>query len=160
MNKIKNLLMGSYIDNNLINGEEVIYNGKIHWFIYFPAVFSLIIFLLLIFINSNATKIIAILMFVYGISVGFKSFIYSISTEFGITNKRIISKLGVVSRETTELLHSKIESIQVDQSVLGRLLNYGNLKITGTGGSFSTILMIENPIEFKKQAIETLHLNN
>lgn len=72
------------------------------------------------------------------------------SNEFAITNKRIIVKTGLICRKTLELNLSKIESVNVDQSILGRMLGYGTIRIIGTGGTREEFLNISNPIELRK----------
>ena len=59
------------------------------------------------------------------------AFVIYKTTEIAITNKRIIAKFGFISRRTIEINLQKIESIQVDQNVLGRLLDYGTIVIAG-----------------------------
>jgi len=64
------------------------------------------------------------------------------SSEFAITNKRVIIKVGLISRKTLEMNLSKIESVNVDQSILGRILRYGTLTVIGTGGTRETFTTI------------------
>ncbi len=74
------------------------------------------------------------------------------STELVVTSVRIIAKHGLVSRRTTEMLHRKIESLSVHQSIPGRLLNYGTLVIHGTGGGQESIPNIARPLDFRNAA--------
>ncbi len=117
--------MGNYVDNHLIRDEKVMHETKFHWIIYcsLSALFSL--FLIPI--------------------------IKQWTSEFAITNKRVIVKTGLVARETLEMNLQKIESVNVDQSVLGRLLGYGDLVIVGTGGTKETFTNIRKPITFRKR---------
>jgi uncharacterized membrane protein YdbT with pleckstrin-like domain len=81
------------------------------------------------------------------------------TTELAITNKRIISKSGLVRRSIMELRLDKIESIKVDQSIVGRLLNFGSITIAGTGGDKTPIERIADPLQFQKHfmsAVDTL----
>jgi uncharacterized membrane protein YdbT with pleckstrin-like domain len=71
--------------------------------------------------------------------------------EFAITNKRVIIKTGLISRKTFEMNHSKIESVNVDQGVFGRLLGYGTIRIVGSGGTREIFPKIQNPLEFRKK---------
>ena len=73
------------------------------------------------------------------------------TSEFAITNKRVIVKTGLVARETLEMNLQMIESVNVDQSVLGRILGYGDLVIVGTGGTKETFKDIRKPITFRKR---------
>ena len=71
-------------------------------------------------------------------------------SEFVITNRRIIIKTGIIGRETFEMNLSKIESVNVDQSILGRILNYGSITIIGSGGTKETFNKIARPLAFRK----------
>lgn len=84
-------------------------------------------------------------------------FIAKLTTELVITNRRIIAKFGFLRRDTIEINLSKIESIRVEQSILGRVFNYGGLIIIGTGGSKEPILEIDDPLEFRRQYDEILN---
>jgi uncharacterized membrane protein YdbT with pleckstrin-like domain len=79
-----------------------------------------------------------------------------LTTELVITNRRIIAKFGVIRRSTIELNLSKIESIRVEQGLLGRLLNYGDIMLIGTGGSQEPIPRISHPLEFRRRYAEIL----
>ena len=117
--------MGSYVNNNLIRGEAVEYETSYHWIIFFSlrALFTLFI----------------------------APLIDKWTDEFAITNKRVIIKTGLISLKTVELNLSKIESVNVDQSVLGRILGYGSLKIVGTGGTKEIFPNINKPLTFRKK---------
>jgi uncharacterized membrane protein YdbT with pleckstrin-like domain len=79
-----------------------------------------------------------------------KSLVAMSTDEFAITNKRVIIKVGLLRRVTLEMNREKVESIIVDQSIFGRMLNYGSLAVTGTGSSRQVFAAIANPIQFKK----------
>lgn len=117
--------MGTYVNNNLIRGEAVEYETSYHWIIFFSlrALFTLFI----------------------------APLIDKLTDEFAITNKRVIIKTGLISRRTIELNLSKIESVNVDQSILGRILGYGSLQIVGTGGTKEIFLNIQRPLTFRKK---------
>ncbi len=117
--------MGSYVESNLIKDEHVVYEAKLHWivFISFRAIFTLFIAPLIDYLTS----------------------------EFAITNRRIIIKVGFISRRTLELNLSKVESVTVDQSIMGRILGYGNIIVIGTGGTKEPFGNICAPLEFRKQ---------
>jgi uncharacterized membrane protein YdbT with pleckstrin-like domain len=117
--------MGSYVNNNLINGEIVEYETTYHW---------------IIFINLRAL----LTLFIAPI-------IDRWTSEFAITNKRVIIKVGLISRKTVELNLTKIESVNVDQSVFGRILGYGSIRIIGTGGTKEIFTKIRKPLEFRKK---------
>tara|TARA_B110000238_G_C15807225_1_gene302758 strand:- start:63 stop:347 length:285 start_codon:yes stop_codon:yes gene_type:complete len=71
-------------------------------------------------------------------------------TEYGLTNKRVITKTGVISRSTEEMKLSKVETVEVKQSILGRIVGYGNVIVSGTGSSNVIISRVANPLGVKK----------
>lgn len=73
------------------------------------------------------------------------------SSEFGVSTKRVLMKTGFISRHSLETLISKVESISVHQGLLGRLLGYGSIIISGTGGSKEFFFGIRDPMEFRRQ---------
>ena len=73
------------------------------------------------------------------------------TSEFAVTNKRVIIKVGLIRRHTLELLLGKVESIGVDQSILGRIVGYGSIVVIGTGGTKEPFKNIAEPLEFRKQ---------
>jgi uncharacterized membrane protein YdbT with pleckstrin-like domain len=74
-----------------------------------------------------------------------------LSSEFAITDKRVVARLGLLQRRSLETLLSKIEAIEVEQDLTGRLLGYGTLVIIGTGGTRESIPRIPAPLEFRRQ---------
>lgn len=79
-----------------------------------------------------------------------------ISSEFGVSNKRVLMKTGFIARHSLETLLSKVESISVHQGLLGRLLGYGLIVIGGTGGSKEVFFGIRDPLEFRRQVQEQI----
>lgn len=77
--------------------------------------------------------------------------IRQMTSEFVITNKRIIMKTGFITRKTFEMNLQKIESVNVDQSFWGRLLGFGSVTIIGTGGSRESFTDISNPLLFRRK---------
>lgn len=122
---IKETVMGKYVEENLTKDEQVIHETSNHWMIFLSpkAVFTL-----------------------------FMAPIIQITTsEYAITNKRVIIKIGLFSRKTLEMNLQKIESVNVLQGVLGRMLGYGTIVIVGTGGTREPFSYIKNPLKFRKQ---------
>ncbi|MDB5272564.1 MAG: hypothetical protein JWO58_931 [Chitinophagaceae bacterium] len=117
-----------YVEKNLIADEHVLYKTSYHWIIFFSL--KSILSLFIIPILKRATD------------------------QFAVTNKRIIIKTGMVSRKIVELNISKLESVNVKQSIIGRLFGYGAIEFTGTGGTKETFVNIAHPTEFKKKVQE------
>ena len=131
--------MAGYVDSNLINGEVVLHRG------------ALSLWALAGYIILGA---LLIPLFGVGLVILLMAYIKYKTTELAVTNKRVIAKVGFISRETVELNLSKAESIQINQSLFGRIFNYGSLKINGTGSSHAPIDGIRDPLEFRRQFME------
>src|SRR5580698_2720361 len=71
------------------------------------------------------------------------------TTETDVTNLRVVHKTGFIKRRTFEMSLDKVESVDVDQSILGRLLNYGNVTVRGVGEGAETIHTIASPLDFR-----------
>ena len=117
--------MANYVNSHLSPNEQVVHEAKLHW---------------IIFLNPSN-------IFTLWIS----PIIRMLTSEFAITNKRIIIKVGLISRRTLEMNLNKIESVNVDQGILGRILGYGTIVVIGTGGTREPFPAISNPIEFRKR---------
>jgi len=127
--------MASYVEGALIPGESIAYTGNI-------SLWGLSHYIILGFV----------LLPVFGLGLLFwlAAFIRYKTTELAITNKRVIAKFGFISRHTVEMNISKVESIQVSQSVFGRILDFGTLIIAGTGSQQAPIPGISDPMGFRK----------
>ncbi len=132
--------MASYIDGTLIKDEKVTYIGHISLWSLAPLI---------------ALGFITLALFGLGLIFWIMAFIRYKTTELAFTNKRVIAKFGFISRQTIELNISKVESIQVNQSILGRIFNFGTLIISGAGTPQAPIPGISNPMEFRRAFMES-----
>ena len=89
-----------------------------------------------------------------GLAWGLSSYINFTSSEFGVTNRRVLIKVGFIRRRSLELLLSKVEGIGVDQGIPGRIFGYGTIIVTGTGGTKEPFRNITAPMEFRKTVQE------
>ena len=146
----------SYILESLSDNEEVQDLFKPHWFIWLPSLCCVLVGLvaagLLGYFLNGAVAIIAFGVFtLFGIAQGLSI----VSLEQGVTNKRIIRKTGIVGRQSEEMKLSSVETVEIDQGVLGRVFNYGTVRVTGKGISSVIFYKIDNPMAVKK-AIESV----
>lgn len=142
----------SYIKSQLLPGEQIRYRGHLHRIIFVPAAaFAVLAVLaLVIAMQSGDWPLFYGLAVPAAVAYVWAQILYSTS-EFAITNKRVVIKVGWLRRRTVETMLSKVEGINVDQSVMGRLLGYGSIVITGTGGTAEPFRNIGNPFEFRRQ---------
>ncbi len=146
----------SYVRRVLLPGETIIYETGLHWLVYSRA-----ILLLLVAIGAGIgssyldgdprliLEIIAAAFLALAIIAAVIAGIRRASTQLAVTDQRVIFKRGVFSRHTIEMNRSKVESVDVDQSVLGRILNYGTVLVRGTGGSLEPLHGISDPLTFR-----------
>src|ERR1035438_5010311 len=143
-----------YVENNLLPNEEITYQARLHWIIYaLPAVVFVIAILVALggggWIASTALGVIAFILFL-------APWIKASSSEFAITNKRVLIKVGLIRRHSLELLLQKVEGIGVDQGILGRIFGYGTITVSGVGGTKEAFQRISNPLEFRRQVQASL----
>ena len=153
----------SYVEQNLIAGEQVLYKTGLHWivlvgpiilacFFGLPGLFMLIASIATLSDKSTSGMGPAgfVLLLLAGVCV-LLGYLKRRGTEMVVTNKRILIKTGLVSRKTFELLLSKVESIGVQEGLLGRMLGYGSVVVRGTGGTPEPFSTIAHPLEFRRQ---------
>ncbi len=151
-----------YVDRVLQPGEAVQYLSTVHWIVYVPSLLFLIVGAigLAFLVKSGANPLalslpLPLLLVLTGVGCicGLFSFIHAWfkrwTTELAVTNRRIIYKRGFVRRHTIEMNMDKVESVDVDQSFWGRILNYGTIVVHGTGGGLEPLRRIDSPIEFR-----------
>ena len=145
-----------YVEDNLMPGEEVTYRAHLHWVIYLRALLIALLGLVLLVIEGvlgrepGPIAILGVAVMLVAALVWFVQWVKSRSSEFAVTNKRVIVKVGLIRRDTLELLLSKVESIGVDQTVTGRIVGYGSIVVVGTGGTRETFRNIARPLDFRK----------
>lgn len=149
-----------YIEQNLMLGEQIRYHTRLHWIVFVSPIFLIVIgFAFSMSMCSHtmaALVILGSLFFFVGIVFGVFRFIAYKSSEFAVTNKRVLIKIGFIRRHSLELLLHKVEGIGVDQDISGRIFGYGTITVTGTGGTKEPFKNIENPLEFRKQVQKSL----
>jgi uncharacterized membrane protein YdbT with pleckstrin-like domain len=148
--------MGRYIDEILQPGEKVLYSTTAHWIFYLPAIAAWIVVLALVaaagavppvaLVCLPAAAVIAVVALYFTVRGWFHRF----TTETDVTDRRVVHKTGFINRHTFEIALDKIASVEVDQSIPGRLLNYGNVTIVSMGEvKPQPIKTIASPLAFR-----------
>lgn len=146
--------MSSYIEGSLVAGEQITYTGHISkWAVSGHILLTLIFLGLALALIATAPPAGMIVLVIAVVLAGI-TWVKLHTTELAITNKRVVAKFGFISRETVELNINKVESIQVHQSVWGRIFDYGSLVIAGAGTPQAPITGISNPLGFRKAFME------
>jgi uncharacterized membrane protein YdbT with pleckstrin-like domain len=149
--------MGRYIDEIVQPGEKVLYSTNAHWIFYGPAIAAWITVLVLLGL-SRATTIEGVVLLCLSASAVLaiaalywtvKAWLHRLSTETDVTTSRVVHKTGLIYRRTFEMSLDKVESVDVNQSILGRILNYGDVTILGVGEGKETIRTIASPLKFR-----------
>jgi uncharacterized membrane protein YdbT with pleckstrin-like domain len=145
-----------YVDKNLLPGETVEYRTHLHPVIFLqPALFALVGLAFVVFGLLNPTLpgfwMLGLAFLVFAAGLGIDRAVRYVSSEFAITNKRVLIKVGFIHRHTLEMLLTKVETVRVDQGLLARVVGYGTIVVTGTGGTNEPFRSIANPLEFRKQ---------
>lgn len=149
---------GGYVTANLLPGEQVVYWAKLHWFIFVtPVVILLLALFVLIVTASNAKGDAQVPGFMISGTLGFlglwmllSRYTKYVSSEFAVTTKRVILKTGFIQRRSLELLHNKIDALSVDQSICGRIFNYGAVGV-GVATEKQFFNFIRDPLELRRQ---------
>ena len=137
----------SYIESNLLLDEQIVYQANLHWKIFWKSSLVVLVGIFCLLVHA----ILAGAITGIGLALALRAFIDYKSSEFGVTTKRVIIKVGFLRRRTLELLLRQVEAISVEQSVLGRMLDFGSLTLTGTGGVHEVFHNISSPLEFRKR---------
>jgi len=155
----------SYINKSLLDGETLVYQTRRHkiifvypviWFVLSVALFVTKTFRVfkpevdLVFVIFSGMFLAAAIIHALIIWVQYRC------SEFGVTTQRVIVKEGFIKRSTIEVFLKRVESVNVDQTILGRLFNFGTITVSGTGGISDPLRMIRAPLEFKKQVQQQL----
>ena len=146
-----------YVEQVLQPGETVTYATSLHWLVYSRAILLVILAILSLIAGKAvaeptaqiALDIIAALLGFLALISGLDAVIRRSTTELAVTDRRVIYKTGIFQRHSMEMNRSKVETVGVDQSILGRILGYGTVMVRGTGGSFEPIRFIGDPLSFR-----------
>ena len=146
----------SYLEKNLLPGETIDYRAHMHPIIFLqPACFGLIGLSFVVFGLLNTEQsyfwMLGAVFLIYAAGLGIDRAIHYASSEFAVTSKRVVIKVGFINRKTLEMVLTKVETIRVNQSILGRVLNFGTIVVTGTGGTNEPFTAIADPLEFRRQ---------
>ena len=150
----------SYVDKILQPGETVRHTAHIHWFIYLPAfIFAAAALIVVLLVTMNIgdvgtswrelVLIAALILGVIALYLLLRAWVARTTTELVATDRRVIFKHGLIRRHTAEMNMEKVESVQVDQGIMGRIFNYGTITVRGTGGGMEPLPNIGDPISFR-----------
>ena len=153
-----------YLEQNLVPGETVLYKTNLHWIVMIgPLLAGLLlggtgVALIVARYENNLEAAPSTALTIGGLALlpvaavlVVVGLIRKNATEVAVSNKRVLIKTGVAARKSIEVLLTKVESIGVEEPLLGRMLGYGSVVVRGTGGTFETFSRIAHPNEFRRQ---------
>jgi uncharacterized membrane protein YdbT with pleckstrin-like domain len=143
-----------YVERHLLPGERVLYKTRLHWGVFIKPVLIVLVGVALMVLlrpvpDPRWLWMVGAPVVLIGLFWGLVHYVQVMTSEFAVTTSRLIFKVGLVSRYTTELLLAKVESIGVQQGLVGRVFNYGDLTVTGTGGAREVFRRVRDPIGFR-----------
>jgi uncharacterized membrane protein YdbT with pleckstrin-like domain len=143
-----------YVERHLLPGEHVIYKTRLHWVLFLRPVLVIAAGIALALVLRPVQDppwiwMIGAAVVVIGLAWAMVHYVELMTSEFAVTNSRLILKVGLISRYTTELLLTKVETIGVQQGLIGRMLGFGDLTVTGTGGAREVFRRVRDPIGFR-----------
>jgi len=154
----------NYIKKTIMPDEKVLYLARVHPALYLSMVpyfliFEIFAYVFIIVFELGDLVPISKLLFGAPFLVFVQSWITITTTELALTDKRVIAKTGLLSQQSIELNLSKVESVEVKQSLFGRMLNYGTITVKGTGGGAAPAPGIASPFEFRKSVQQQTNQN-
>ena len=149
--------MGRYIDEILQPGEKVLYSTNAHWIFFLPAIAGWIVAIVFVVLSylvpAGAPALLCLSMAAISAVIALyktvTAWFHRWTIETDVTNLRVIHKTGFITRQTFEMSLDKVESVDVNQSILGRIFNYGNVTIRGVCEGVETIKTIASPLAFR-----------
>jgi uncharacterized membrane protein YdbT with pleckstrin-like domain len=149
--------MGRYIDDILQPGEKVLYSSNLHWIVYWKAILAWIVACTLLVLSRTTLTENLILFYLAGAAVvalaalywSVRAWFQRWTTETDVTNLRVVHKTGFITRKTFEISVDKVASVEVEQGILGRILNYGDVIIENMGNDSQKIETIASPLAFR-----------
>lgn len=131
--------------------ETVVFQTRLHWMVFAPWIFiagvilSALFFVPLTPVNIYVIKIIAGMFLLRALVAT----IYYFTSEFGLTSKRVLGKTGLITIRSLDILLLKVEAVKLEQGVVGRIFNFGDLIVSGTGGTKHTLRKVPEPLRIR-----------
>jgi uncharacterized membrane protein YdbT with pleckstrin-like domain len=153
-----------YVDSVLQPGEAVRHVSSLHWTLYAPGALLWIAAAVIALARPDAAThwighavavAAAWLCFATGVVLITRAWFKWWTTEIAVTDRRVVSKTGFIWRNTTEMHMDKVESVEVKQSILGRIFDYGDVEIRGVGAGLEPLRMIARPLELRNRITAT-----
>jgi uncharacterized membrane protein YdbT with pleckstrin-like domain len=142
----------SYVNSNLLTGKRVVYRTRLYWLLLgWPVLFLIVVCVPVAWLaTTDRWNDLAWIPVGIALLILLGAIVKRQSSDFAVTNKRVLMKVGVFSTRSTELFLNKIEAIAVHQSLVGRMLGYGDIVVTGSGGTHEEFHDMQSPLSFRR----------
>jgi len=160
--------MGDFIKKSLENGEEIKYNGRLHW----SSIWKYIFWSWLMVIGGLTAAgacyyykqqdvyiYLGLAVALIGLIVGIIGRIVRTRSEFAITGTRFIQKDGIFNIKMTEIPLQRIETVNYYQTFWQRMLGTGCVELVGSGGTSHQVHCIEHPMQVRKMVLSAINAN-
>ena len=149
--------MARYIDEILQPGEKLLYSTNVHWIFYLPAIGAWLVAAALLVVARMFIQDFVVLFCLAAAAIAglaalyltFQAWFRRWTTETDVTSLRVVHKEGFIKRNTFEMSLDKVESVDVVQSILGRIFGWGDVTVKGVGEGHKTMNMIASPLQFR-----------
>lgn len=148
-----------YVENNLMKNEKIVYQAQYHWWIFVrPVIFM--IFGLAFFTSGEegSAKTVGLIIVLLSLVGLLWQFIRKKTSEFVVSNKRVVLKAGVIGQNINEVVLSKAEGMNINQGLFGRIFGFGSIIVT-SGGATNSYHTISDPLRFRKEINEQIEEN-
>lgn len=141
----------SYVRRTMGPNETILFMTGYHWLVWLEAAVMTApaVAILSVGYPYGVLDFALLVPSLIALPFGLMYFGRAVSTEIAVTSDRFIRKTGIVSYDTEELALDKIETVVVEQSIIGRLLGYGLVRVHGTGAGAIEVRMVEFPIRLR-----------
>ncbi len=153
----------SYVESTLRPNESLVVRGNLHWILLIPTMLWWLGSFAALWYGFQYTDTerlifhgLAAFLALGGTLVGIAALLRLWTTEYAVTSARVVAKHGWIRRTTTSLPGARIESVHVDQTVLGRMFDFGTVTIRGTGDHSERLVLLRNPIAFRNAAMDII----
>ena len=148
-----------YVDRHLLAGEHVVHHARLHWILFARPALVVLVGLVLTVLPiwyglDPMARLPGLAIVLGGFVLGAVVAVRILTSEFAVTSMRVVMKIGLIAIHTDEMLLQKVETIGVDQSIWGRILGYGTVTVTGTGGAREPFAHVQDPISFRRAVQE------
>ncbi len=144
----------SYIKDTLLKDEQILYYTRPHYIVFYSVFLWAAVFIFTVWISSST--LLGGLMLLFGLISFISDLISYKCSEYAITNRRILIKVGFIRRKSLEIFLDRIEGVYVEQGISGRILNFGTVIIAGVGGTKNPFFYIPDPLKFRSNIQQQL----